>query len=676
MYFGQLRNTTSNELRTPVSDFVVAVPCWFTDTQRRAIQDAASIAGMNALRIINDATAVALGYGITKADLPDADNPRHVMFVDVGHSSMTVTIVAFSKGQLVVKGSAWDINLGGREIDHKLLEHFAEEFKEKYKIDILSSPKATFRLATGCERLKKILSANTNAPLNVESVMNDVDVSSKLSREHYEALISPILDRIAAPIQAALERSKLTLDQIDSVELVGGTTRVPAVRARIQAVLGGKSLSTTVNQDEACARGATFACAFHSPTFRVREFSIKDIAHYDVNVCWDYLPEDPDDDTQLLVFERQAQVPSTKILTFYRKEDFNIFAEYADPNLLPGSINPRFARFTSKAAPSPSLDVTCIKVKTRMTPSGMLRFEEAYVVEEVGEEPPMEVDGVTGQAAPPKKKHVKKVVPFEADFTSLDSVTIEKFRELEAQMHATDKLVQDTEVLSLFVVLVHQLITCLLQDCRNALEEYLYDMRGKLDERYAAYVTNDEKERFLRALQGSENWLDSEEDATKSTYIANLDALKAFGDPIVTRYREDNDRLGAISQLRQSVNEYLAQATSTEEKYAHIEEKTKQTVVEKCATVQKWLDDQVARQAERPKNENPILTVADIMKKRDELIYFAVPVLTKPKPKPVKVETTPAGTPTGGRTPPNETQTPEQGGKPEGGQGPSEMDVD
>ncbi|KAF9234288.1 Hsp70 protein-domain-containing protein [Melanogaster broomeanus] len=156
-----------------------------TDIQRRAIQDAAAIAGLNALRLINDTTATALSWGITKTDLPDPVNPRNIM----------------SKGQLVVKGSAYDRHLGGCDIDYALLQHFAKEFKTKYKIDVMSSPKATFRLAVGCERRKRVLSANTKAPLNVESIMNDVDASSKLSRDEYEQLIAPVLERISGPLE-------------------------------------------------------------------------------------------------------------------------------------------------------------------------------------------------------------------------------------------------------------------------------------------------------------------------------------------------------------------------------------------------------------------------------------------------------------------------------------------
>lgn len=196
-------------------------------------------------------------------------------------------------------------------------------------------------------------------------------------------------------------------------------------------------------------------------------------------------------------------------------------------------------------------------------------------------------------------------------------------------------------------------------------------MRAKLDERYATYVQASEKEKLLVALQQAEDWLYSSEgeDSTKSVYVERLSALKTLGDPISNRYKEADERSKIVSQLRETINHYMAQATSSDDKYSHIEDKDKQAVVEKCATVQKWLEDQIVRQSERPKNVDPVLLAADVTRKREEIIYFATPILTKPKPKPPKVEQ-PAGT----ETPKSGQETPAE--QPAADNGPSEMDVD
>ncbi|KAJ3852867.1 heat shock protein 70 family [Lentinula lateritia] len=661
MYLGRLRDTASAELKTTVSDIVIAVPGWFTDVQRRAILDAASIANLNVLRIINDTTAAALGYGITKADLPEAENPKHVAFIDVGHSSLSVAIVAYSKGQLIVKSTAYDRNLGGRDIDYALVKHFAAEFKEKYKIDVLSNPKAVFRLAAATEKLKKVLSANAEAPINVESIMNDIDASSKLTRDDLEGLIADELSRIVAPIQRAIDDSGLNLDEIEVVELIGGSSRIPAVRARIAECFPGKTLSTTLNQDEAVARGATFSCAMLSPVFRVREFSVSDINAYPIKVQWAPVPSDPEEDTELVVFGEGNTMPSTKILSFYRKDPFDIEAVYAKPENLPGGINPWVAKFTAKEVPllgqeNPG-DPVQVKLKTRLNANGILGFEGAYVETREDKDEPAPMDGVEGgeaaAATPKKKKIVKHEVKFVVGNSAMDKGDVEKLKEQENSMWENDKLVKDTE------------------DRKNALEEYIYDTRSKLDDRYAPFVQQPEKDALLALLTEQEDWLYTEEgeDATKSTYVQRLDACKALGDPIYNRWRESEDRQRSIASLRETLNTYMAQATSSEEKFSHIDEKDKQSVVEKVAVTQKWLEDMTVRQMEREKFRDPVLTTAEISKKRDEVIYFATPILTKPKPKPPVVPT-PTGS--GAQTPKTE---PEPEAKKEA-PGPSEMDVD
>ena len=203
-------------------------------------------------------------------------------------------------------------------------------------------------------------------------------------------------------------------------------------------------------------------------------------------------------------------------------------------------------------------------------------------------------------------------------------------------------------------------------------------MRSKLEDRYTAFAQSQEKETLLKILAESEDWLYSEEgeDATKSAYVERLDAAKMIGDKIAARHMETENRSSAATQLREALNQYYSQATSDEERFAHIDQNEKQTIVEKVATIQKWLDDQLARQAERPKNTDPVLTCAEILKKKEELVYFATPILTKPKPKP-KVESTPGS---GTQTPKNGEQ--QQGQKNEKmdddkkEKGPSEMDVD
>lgn len=391
MFLTKAKQTASAELKLPVNDMVIAVPAWYTDAQRRTILDAADIAGLKVLRLINETTAAALGYGITKLDLPSAEEkPRRTAFIDIGHSNYTCSICEFRKGELKVISTAYDRHFGGRNFDKAIIDHFRKEFMEKNKIDIYSNPKAKVRVAAACEKLKKILSANAQAPINIESLMDDKDVRGMLKREELEELVKPLLERATVPIEQALAEAKLKAEDIDFVELVGGCTRVPALKKAIGDCFPGKTLSFTLNADEAIARGCAFSCAILSPVFRVRDFSVQDIVNYPIEFAWEKSPDIPDEDTSLTVFNKGNAMPSTKILTFYRKQPFDLEAKYAKPDGLPGRMNPWIGRFSVKGVKADGKDDFMIcKLKARLNLHGVLNVEQGYYVEEQEIEEPV-----------------------------------------------------------------------------------------------------------------------------------------------------------------------------------------------------------------------------------------------------------------------------------------------
>lgn len=505
MYLGKIRDTASKELKLPVSDVVIGCPPWFTDAQRRAMLDAAEIANLKLLRLINDNTAIALGYGITKSDLPEGDaKPRRVCFIDIGYSDYTCSIVEFRKGELAVKATTFDRHFGGRNFDKALVDHFAAEFKEKFKIDIYTNAKAVTRVAAAAEKVKKILSANAQAPLSIESLMEDKDVRAMLKREELEEMVKPLLDRVTIPLEQALAEAKLKVEDIDAIEMVGGCTRVPAIKDRIGKFFGGKTLSYTLNQDEAIARGCAFSCAILSPVFRVRDFSVHDIVTYPIEFTWEQSPDVPDEDTSLTVFNKGNVVPSSKILTFYRKQTFDLEARYAKPELLPGKVNPWIGRFSVKGVKADEKDdfMVC-KLKARLNLHGILNLESGYYVEEVEVEEPeaepkkdgdaMETDQANGSAEAPKPKmrKVKKLVrkgdlQLVSGTASMDDAAKAQAAEAENQMFMEDKLVTDTE------------------DKKNELEAFIYELRGKIDDLYADFATQEQKDQIKEKLEKSE----------------------------------------------------------------------------------------------------------------------------------------------------------------------------
>lgn len=269
-FLTKLKTIAETNLNSKVVDCVISVPCYMTDAERRALIDASQVAGLNCLKLMNETTAVALTYGLYHTNLPDVNEKPHIVaFVDMGHTHLQVSAVAFNKGKLRMLATTFDNNLGGRDFDRVLIEHFAQDFKQRYHVDAMSNVRARLRLRNECEKLKKLMSSNASPiPLNIECFMNDTDVSGKMKREDFEKLSESLLARVRRTLEELLHEAKLTPKDIDLIEIVGGSTRIPAIKQIVHEVFA-KEPSTTLNADEACARGCTIMCAILSPNFKV-----------------------------------------------------------------------------------------------------------------------------------------------------------------------------------------------------------------------------------------------------------------------------------------------------------------------------------------------------------------------------------------------------------------------
>lgn len=543
MYINKIKDITLKETKGNITDICLSVPVWYTEKQRCAAYDACKIAGLNPVRIVNEVTAAAVGYGVFKAnDLPE-DEPRKVAFIDIGHSSYQVSIAAVKKGELKILGSAYDKHFGGRNFDYAIANHFADEFKLKYKIDVRENPKAFYRVLAAAEKLKKVLSANSQAPFNIESVMNDVDVSSSLSREELESFVQPLLEKLHVPIEVALKDAGLKTEDIDYIEVIGGCTRVPSLKQKLSDIFQ-KPLSFTLNQDEAIVRGNAFICAMHSPTLRVRPFKFEDFNPYSVSYFWD--KEDEDDD-HLEVFPRGGLFPCTKIITLYRKGDFEIEARYTNPKELPVGTERVLAKWKIEGVvPSEGESTIACKLKLRNDPSGFYTIESAHTVEEKLVKEVVEKEQKEGEEdenAEPEYREVKKLVKkndlkISCTSSSLPEDLRNSFSEKEHQLFNTDKLVAETE------------------DRKNALEEYIYELRGKLEEQYKDFASDEEKAKLSDMLMKAEDWLYEDGfDATKAKYIAKYEELASIGNIIRGRYlAKEEEKKQAIRQKQEEKN--------------------------------------------------------------------------------------------------------------------------
>uniref|UniRef100_A0A4P6DEQ0 Putative major heat shock 70 kDa protein ba n=1 Tax=Rhodnius prolixus TaxID=13249 RepID=A0A4P6DEQ0_RHOPR len=248
-------------LGTTVRNAVITVPAYFNDSQRQATKDAGAIAGLNVLRIINEPTAAALAYGLDKG----LKGERNVLIFDLGGGTFDVSILTIDEGSLFeVKATAGDTHLGGEDFDNRLVNHFAEEFKRKFKKDLQSNPRAIRRLRTAAERAKRTLSSSTEASLEIDALFDGIDFYTKISRARFEELNSDLFRSTLQPVEKALQDAKLDKASIHDVVLVGGSTRIPKIQSLLQNFFNGKSLNLSINPDEAVAYGAAVQAAILS----------------------------------------------------------------------------------------------------------------------------------------------------------------------------------------------------------------------------------------------------------------------------------------------------------------------------------------------------------------------------------------------------------------------------
>ncbi|KAJ7567999.1 hypothetical protein O6H91_01G015000 [Diphasiastrum complanatum] len=716
MILSNLKSIAEKNLGTHVVDCVIGIPVFFTELQRRAYLDAASIAGLHPLRLMHETAATALAYGIYKTDLPETD-PIHVVFVDVGHASMQVCVAAFKKGQLKILSQAFDRSLGGRDFDEVLFNHFAAKFKDEYKIDVPSNARASQRLRAACEKVKKVLSANAVAPLSIECLMDEKDVKGFIKREEFEKLAEPLLERVKVPIEKALAESRLTIDRIHSVEVVGSGSRVPAI-IRILASFFKKEPGRTLNASECIARGCALQCAMLSPTFRVREFEVQDAYPFPIALSWKgSAPEHEDVADQSypnsLVFVKGNPIPSTKMLTFYRSGMFTIDVLYADMSELPPETSPKISSYTVGPF-TPKSERGKLKVKIRLNLHGIVSVESATLIEEEevevsvtkvketrqdgSEVSPMETDkqengaekvdafdkdvkmdtdnpqtvdqssvtenglpadeksqkGESKEAGKKKKPKRKEVPVHENVLGALPQTELQKAVEKEYEFALQDRVMEETK------------------DRKNAVEAYVYDMRNKLYEKLQDYVTDTEREELSAKLQQTEDWLYEEgEDEIKSVYIAKLEELKKLGDPIEERQREEEARGPAIAELHYYTSSFREAALSSDPKFDHIEVGDREKVVLECNKAEEWLRDKKQQQDSLPKTTKPALLSMDIRKKTEVLDRFCKPILTKPKPSPPK-----ASPPQAAESKGNEKKDNKNGSQPSGAEVPTSEPMD
>uniref|UniRef100_A0A8D2D204 Hypoxia up-regulated protein 1 n=1 Tax=Sciurus vulgaris TaxID=55149 RepID=A0A8D2D204_SCIVU len=352
MVLNYSRSLAEDFAEQPIKDAVITVPAFFNQAERRAVLQAAQMAGLKVLQLINDNTATALSYGVfRRKDINTT--AQNIMFYDMGSGSTVCTIVTYQtvktkeagmQPQLQIRGVGFDRTLGGLEMELRLREHLAGLFNEQRKgqraKDVRENPRAMAKLLREANRLKTVLSANADHMAQIEGLMDDVDFKAKVTRVEFEELCADLFERVPGPVQQALQSAEMSLDEIEQVILVGGATRVPKVQEVLLKAVGKEELGKNINADEAAAMGAVYQAAALSKAFKVKPFVVRDAVVYPILVEFTREVEDEPGVRSLkhnkrVLFSRMGPYPQRKVITFNRySHDFNFHINYGDLGFL------------------------------------------------------------------------------------------------------------------------------------------------------------------------------------------------------------------------------------------------------------------------------------------------------------------------------------------------------
>lgn len=254
MVLQKIKADVESYLGEKVTDAVITVPAYFTDSQRQATKDAGRIAGLNVRRIINEPTAAALAYGLDKGE-----GQQKIMVFDLGGGTFDVSILEVGDGVYEVLATRGNNHLGGDDFDQAIIDYVAEEFKKQHGVDLREDNMSLQRLKEAAEKAKKELSStmttNINLPFVTATASGPLHLNMDLTRAKFEELTAHLVEQTMEPVKLALEDAGLSAGDIEKVLLVGGSTRIPAVQEAVKRLIG-KEPQKDINPDECVAIGA------------------------------------------------------------------------------------------------------------------------------------------------------------------------------------------------------------------------------------------------------------------------------------------------------------------------------------------------------------------------------------------------------------------------------------